>query len=315
MGNAARRLSALAESLLAALCYFDVFGYPLTSLELRRFRQLPVGGFETDEPSMGDVRAAAGEMLSAGLVGTRDGYWFLAGREGTVAERQRRFRLTEPKYRRARLVARLISRLPSVRLVAVCNSLSWDYADESSDIDFFVAVRPGTVWASRFLVAGVLAALGLRPDDQTHADRICLSFLVAETNLDLSRIAVSPDDPYLRYWAATIVPLFDPDGLAERFREANGWAFGRLPGAWTVRTGHRRLVRGKGWEWLMPVLRLLEKPSRRFQMRRFPAAITGQANLSGGVLVSDDILKFHVRDERRRFQREYAERLRRFGLD
>jgi len=102
------RTSSVAESLLAALCYFDIFGYPLTAEELRRFRQLPAGAGEQREPSLSDILAALGKLTERGLVESLGGLWFLPGRAGTVTERQRRFRMAESKYRRARLVTGLI---------------------------------------------------------------------------------------------------------------------------------------------------------------------------------------------------------------
>lgn len=292
---------SLRQSLLAALAYFDLFEYPLTLMELLRFR---FGG-----SSSAATASAALAALDGAPVGIKDGYWFLAGRESAVETRRRRFRLAGEKYARARTVVRWLRLLPSVRMVAVCNSLALANADTESDIDLFVVVRPGVLWITRLVAVGALAALGLRPTGESHADKVCMSFFVSEAAMDLSRLAIGPEDTYLRYWIATLVPLHDAGGTFASFLAANAWAADLLPGAPTApRRAPRPVVRTAGF--VMPLLRRLDRPAKRLQMRMFPAEIAAAANLDSRVVVSDDILKFHVTDRRAEFERRFRERLR-----
>lgn len=296
---------ALRRSLAATLAYFDLFDYPLTLNELMRHRyRFP------DEPSGASWPAA--DVLAAlddAAFGTKDGHWFLAGREATVGIRARRFRLAERKLARARRVASFVRFLPSVRLIAVCNSLAIANADVESDIDLFVVARPGTLWATRFAVVSALALLGLRPDDRSHADKVCMSFFVSEECADLSRCAFAPDDTYLRYWIATLLPLYDAGGIYRRFIEANAWVADRLPG---FRATDVRAAVPPAPRWarvLAPLVAVLERPARRFQMRAFPGEITRLANVDSRVMVSNDILKFHVNDRREEYERRFRERI------
>lgn len=295
---------ALRRSLAATLAYFDLFDYPLTLAELMRHRyRFP------DEPasspwSAADVLAALDDVA----FGTKDGHWFLAGREAVVETRARRFRLAERKLARARRVAAFLRLLPSVRMVAICNSLAIANEDVESDIDLFVVARPRTLWVTRFAVVSVLALLGLRPDDRSHADKVCMSFFVSEDCMDLSRCAFAPDDTYLRYWIATLQPVHDADGTFGRFVAANAWVKDRLPG---YRAADAVCASPSPWAaWLAPLVAALERPARRFQMRAFPSDIVRLANLDSRVMVSDDILKFHVNDRREEYERLFRERLR-----
>lgn len=301
--------SALRRSLAATLAYFDLFDHPLTLAELMRHRYRFPGETET-RPSAADALAA----LEDPAFGGRDGFWHLAGREALVEKRERRHRHAEKKFARARKVARFLRLLPSVRLVAVCNSLAITAADEGSDIDLFVVARAGTVWATRFVVAGALAILGLRPDERTHADKVCMSFYVAEPQQDLSRFALSPEDTYLRYWTATLVPLYDAGGAFARFMEANAWVRERLPGA--SAPSARTIAGPPRWTApFLPLLRLAEKPLRRLQTRMFPEDIAKLANRDSRVVVEGGVLKFHVNDRRAEYQRRFEEKLRTLGLD
>lgn len=296
---------SLRKSLLAALAYFDLFEYPLTLMELLRFR---FGGNQAPASA-----SAALEALDGAPVGNKDGYWFLAGRESTVETRRRRFRLAGEKYARARTVVRWLRLLPSVRMVAVCNSLALANADTESDIDLFVVVRPGALWITRLVAVGALAILGLRPTGESHADKVCMSFFLSDEQMDLSRLAIGPEDTYLRYWIATLVPLHDAGGVFASFLAENSWAADRLPGAPVAPLrAPRPVVRSVGF--LLPLLRRLDRPAKRLQMRMFPADIVASANLDSRVVISDDILKFHVTDRRAAFEAAFRVRLENLGL-
>ncbi len=298
---------ALRKSLAAALAYFDVFDYPLTLPELRRFRgQAETADGDVQDPDFSDVLDA----LSGLPVGVSDGFYHLKGREGTVAERRLRYRSAERKFRRARRFAGFLARLPSVRFAAVCNSLSLSHAADGSDIDLFVVARPGTVWATRLIAAGVLAALGLRPEEGNERDRLCLSFLVSENALDLSGLKLPVDDAYLPYWVATLLPLYDAGGLLKRLIAANSWIRRRIPGVRLQDYAQGRQIEPRRpIAPLLPAFRLFDTAARDFQSRLFPERIRRLMNRDTRVVVNDDILKFHVDDRREAVTRAFRERL------
>lgn len=291
----------LERSVFATLSYFDLFDYPLTLAEVARFRFAYPG--DGGDVALSDVRRA----LDAVGAGERDGFRYLEGRDALVGTRLRRYRLAAPKFRRARLAARLIGLLPSVRYVAVCNSLAIANADTESDIDLFVIARRGTLWITRFVIVSVLAVLRLRPTEETHADKLCLSFFVSDAALDLSVVALD-DDPYLRCWVASLTPLYD-DGVGEDFLRANEWVGERLPG-WRRDPSPTASFRLPG----VGLMRVLDVFAKRVQTSRFPPRIRDAANVDSRVVVTDDMLKFHVNDRRKAFADAHRERLARAGL-
>lgn len=296
-------MTTLERSVLATLCYFDLFDYPLTLAEVARYRYR-LDPDDASAPSFSDVRSA----LAAAGAGSVAGYHFLPGREGIVSTRLLRYRLAEPKFRRARRAAAVMGRMPSVRFVGVCNSLAIANAGTESDIDLFVIVRDGTVWTTRLAVVSALEALGLRPTDGSHADKLCLSFFLSDRDLDLSRVAVGAEDPYLRYWIASLVPLHD-DGVGEAFFSANRWIDDRVP------SRHRRRARAAAGPFPgIGLFRAVEPHAERLQRRMFPEAIRRAENTDTCVVVGDDMLKFHVNDRRAEYERRFRERLRELGL-
>jgi len=167
-----------------------------------------------------------------------------------------------------------------------------------------VVCRPGMLWTTRLLLAGTLKLLGLRPTPKVQRDRLCLSFFVAETSLDLSPHALPDGDPYLRFWVSTLVPLYDAGGVHECFLSANSWAFdsaATVAEADSVRRSGRRIGP-------------FERAARRLQWRKFPAQIRDMANRDSRVVVSDEVLKFHVIDRRADFRDEYRRRLGELGI-
>lgn len=306
--------ASLQRSLRATLSYFDLFDHPLTLMELARYRYRfsneSAGGRNdgaegaSNTPALSDMLTA----LDAIGAGTEDGFWFLPARAAIVASREHRYRLAEAKFRKARRVARFMRLLPSVRLVAVCNSLALANANEESDIDLFVVARPGTLWVTRLLVVGSLALLGLRPSSRTSADKVCMSFFVSERRLDLHDIALQPDDTYLRYWIASLAPLYDAGGVMDAFLAANAWAGERVPGALAVR--RRPVLAAAPFSTpLLPLLRAADPLARKLQSRLFPSEISANANAGTDVMVSDDILKFHVTDRRAEFESAFRGRI------
>lgn len=300
----------LHRSLLATLVYFDMFDYPLTLPELQQCRYR-LGSDKGTAPLLSVISA-----VGSGGICSRDGFYFLEGRDDIVDTRKRRFRLAEAKFRKARRAAKFMRLLPTVRMVAVCNSLAISNADRGSDIDMAVVVRPGYIWITRLMIVGALALLGLRPKPGKHADRFCVSFFVSEDCMDLRHLALPGGDAHFRYWMASFVPLYDAGGVFEGFMKQNIWITDRLSES-ALRKGpsSREVGPRPGWlDAFLPVLKRLERPARRYQMKRFPEEICSLMNKDSRVVVSDRMLKFHVNDRRAHYEELFMERLRALDL-
>ncbi|MFH1047442.1 MAG: hypothetical protein V1738_04020 [Patescibacteria group bacterium] len=283
------------NSALSALAWFDVFGFPLTAIEVARYS--PLFGQPITVSEVIDSFSSSPHVIQVG------GYYSLTASGTLTQQRQQRFRRTGPKLMRAKRVARLFGLLPSVRLVALCNSLAVANAGEDSDIDLFVVCRSGTLWLTRLTLAIPLIALGLRPTPANQKDKICLSFLVSENALDMSRYQCGDDDPYMRFWIETVVPLHDAGGVFDHFRRLNGWRY-RSSKTTTIeveKAGFRTSGR-------------IDRIAKRLQLARFPNRIRQMANLDSRVLISDDILKFHVNDRRELYRDRFRERLETISL-
>lgn len=227
-------------------------------------------------------------------------------------DEQRRNEFWHPrKLRAARRVAEWLLRLSSVRFVALCNTTALGHARDEGDLDFFVITKRNTLMATRALAVLPYKVLGQRPGEHHGRDAVCLSYFVADDGLDLSSHMLKPDDPYFRYWFLSLLPLYD-DGASEELWRANGYIVGRHPLArpWLVSPDLR--IRRPRLQ--IPVLRGMEKTAAIFQEKHFPPQINEVLNQDTRVMVTSQVLKFHVEDRREEYRKRYEEACERRGL-
>lgn len=192
----------------------------------------------------------------------------------------------ERKMWKSKRIARLITCLPFVRAVALCNSLAFQMTHDASDIDLFVITAAGRVWSARWWVTGILALLRQRARE-ARRDPVCVSFFVDERVTDLSHLALERD-VYFFYWQRTLTPLVGTHPLfAGGARMAPEF---RLRSAWPARV---RCILELGAR-LLP-----ESVVRRQQEHIMPAAIAARAAESDtAVVLNDTIIKLHENDRR-----------------
>lgn len=295
-------MTELQKSVIAAVVYFDIFDYPLTLTEVKRY----LGS---------DIRSRMLEVREC-LYGLKDkvsehrGFYFLRNRQEIVNTRIKRYNIAERKYKRALWVSKILSWLPHVRMIAVCNNLAYSNAHEASDIDLLIAAKAGRIWSCRFFILLILKLLGLRPRPSQTKDKICASFFVAEDNLNLESIKLK-NDVYLHYWLEQVAPIYD-ENVYDDFRRANAWNVVRGYGADLV---SRRKLRNyeikKLWKRVSEklFLGLDERFYRRLQMRIMPRKLKEIMNKDTRVAVNDRMLKFHENDRREYYGSLFKDRM------
>jgi hypothetical protein len=287
----------LSDSIYKTVAYFSLFDYPLTTFEIWKW----LFGYG-EKVSLVDLRRelSSNQMLT-NRFNSHNGFWSLAGKDVStlVQTRHERFLDAVRKYKRLRRATWYLSRIPSVRGIAACNTLAWNHTRASSDIDIFIIVREGSVWTTRLLAVAPFKILKMRPG-VAKRDPLCFTFFLSDTNLDLSPLQLEGSDPYLAYWSRSIVPVFDRDNVFTEFYKANGWLELELANCYQ-RSAHReRCCSAFGRSWRLP--NVLETISEKIQRRKFPEVIQNMANRDSRVVVSDAMLKFHDNDRRAEYR-------------
>lgn len=296
------------SAVLRTLAFHEAWGYAPTRPEL--VLTLDAAGGRLEEEA---VSRALEELRSDGTLGERSGrIGFSDSVDALAGELAVRDPLQPRKRRRAVRVARWLARLDGVRFVALANTTALGSARDGGDLDFFVIVRAGTIWTSRFLGVLPFKLFGMLPSEKGERDAVCLSYFIADDALDLSSHRLPGGDPYFHQWFLALLPLAD-DGVSADLWNANAEILGRHPFArpWIsppdLRIGFPRVR--------IPAIRVLEPMFRRIQHRWFPPAIRERMNRDSTVVVDDSALKFHVQDGRDAYRTRYADICIRRGIE
>lgn len=263
------------------LAFFDIFEHPLTLLEISVYL-----GWE------GSLAELLGVLEGRpGAVSSKNGFYFLYGREETIGTRQKRYNYSRRKLAIAHRFARLFSLCPFVQAVALANSIGSHNLRDESDIDFFIISSSGRLWLTRLYCAGLAKFLNRRPTKNNKRDRICLSFYISTDHLNLDDLKLLGGDPYFEYWQRSLVWLYDRKITAERFRSANGL------------NQERGILEREKKE-----LSVWEKLAKHWQLFVMPPVLKNQISKTG-VVISDSVLKLYARDRRQEFLDKLNEKL------
>ncbi len=299
-------------AILRTLCFYEVIGYAPTRAEL--FLTLDGGGEDigtSQAELLNTVRLnhAWGALVSAGIIFEQHGrVCCAAASSDLIPTIQSRDWLQPFKRRRAQRVADYLSRLPSVRFVALVNTTALGYARAESDLDFFVLVRAGTIWTSRLLGGLPFRIMGMMPNDQPQQHAICLSYWITDDALELASHTLPGDDPYFRYWFLSLLPLFD-DGVSQIFWRTNAQLRARHPRAqpWVIAPEVDNAQCAAGARSDPARYSVFEVLARQLQLRWFPQTVVARMNRDTTVIVNDQVLKFHVIDRRQAYRQQYKD--------
>lgn len=196
---------------LDPIVYGDIFDYPLTLDEIWRYCPLPF----TREQLVRRLDGSESTNAAAALLGSRDGFYYLQGREELVDRRRRREDVSRTIWKRARKVAGLIQHVPFIRALAVTGSLTTDNTEEDGDPDFLVITESNRIWTVFFFL-GTIQKL-------TSTRTLCPNFYISSESL-----GVTPRDYYNAREVTQAIPLVGME-LFQRFIEANSWVRDYIP--------------------------------------------------------------------------------------
>lgn len=275
------------ENLYKALKYFDMFSYPLTRVEAKAWQ------WTSDELH---------RNINIEDIEEKDGFYFLNGREDIIKIRQDRYKISDQKILKARSIIKLFRLLPSVKMIAICNSLGYQNARAESDIDLFIITTPGKIWLTRFWLTSLLKLMRLRPYDRgVKKDTFCLTFFMTTENFNIESLKIGNTDVYLTYWLTQLIPLYNPENIYEYFLQANDWVLKYLPDFISYKVSDDRRIDHSHWSKLFRFLTLpgWENILKNFQLKIMPNSLQQAANKDTRVVIKENILKFHGSDDNR----------------
>ena len=195
---------------IRTLLYFDIFNYPLKENEILEFHPHAQDEFL--------ILEALQSLLKREFIFKLNNFYSLRPTFSLAERRQVGNKLAEKRLKTARKFGTLISKFPFVRAVMLSGSISKNYMDENSDIDYFIVTEPGKLWLTRGLLA-VFRRLFLFNSRKFF----CTNYFI-----DSSSLEIEEKNIYTAIEISTLIPVHGRD-LYRQFVERNRWIRYHLP--------------------------------------------------------------------------------------
>lgn len=304
----------LEKSIIKTLAFFDVFDYPLTNLEIFKWLYRPDKKYSLLQVE----EALENSEFLKNEIASQEGFYSLKNREHLYLKRKQNNNLAERKFRRACILASIYRYVPFVRMIAICNTLAYSNAKETSDIDLFIIAKKNTIWLARFFTIFFVRVLGQRPEPDNKKDTFCLSFFIEEDSLNIRNTMLHKDDIYYPYWISQLMPLYDPDGLYQKFLVANDWYLQYLPNSYPnqfskeVRADRKSKIVAKITQGIFKIPFLgdyLHSFLRELQIKIIDRNLKSLINVDTRIIVNEKMLKFYPNDNRELFFKRWQEKV------
>jgi hypothetical protein len=202
----------LHTSILKTIAYFDLFNYPLTLEDIRRFLDV--------KANEGEIRVETEMLVQEGRLYKSGAYYSLQDNTALALKRLRGEAHADELLLIAARGARLLYQFPFVRGVCISGSLSKRCADEKADIDYFIITSANRIWIARTLMH-LFKKLTFLIGRQ---HRYCMNYYIDEDALEIREKNI-----FTAIELFTLLPMSGDEGLDKFFR-ANDWASEYFPG-------------------------------------------------------------------------------------
>ena len=202
---------SVKKEILATLSYFDLFSYPLKPIEVIQF----LGAVCTTQ----EVTAALCELEQEQAIFKLDEFYSLQNDFALISRRKKGNIKARQLLIKADRIALLLSLFPFVRGVAVSGSLSKNFADDRSDVDFFIIAKSNRLWLARTFMHCFKKLTFLAGKQHLF----CMNYYIDEEMLTIKEKNI-----FTAIEIATLMPLRGIDTFKNFFQE-NKWANDFLP--------------------------------------------------------------------------------------
>jgi len=267
------------KAILKTLLYSNFFDYPLRIEEIYKF-------LITDQ-KIDKAQFHKSLQKVKSQVKTKDGFYFLSGRNELVQIRKEREKVSLGKMQKTKKIISVLSLIPTIKLIGVSGTLSMKNSTQGDDIDIFVITKKGFIWTTRMLMIIILLVLGVyrTKNSKAYSDKICLNMLVDENSLRLEK------NLYIAHEIAQLVPVFERENAYRQFLQKNNWVDGFMINALSGQKDYLKKESGiidKIFIYLFGLF-AFEKIAKFFQLSYMKKNITTET-------VEDNVLRLHPFD-------------------
>jgi hypothetical protein len=196
---------SIKKDILATLTYFNMFDYPLRKSEIFIF----LGHCD----DFHEFELALNNLINESAIFKIGDFYSLYNNYALAARRYKGNGKATLMLKKAEQAANIISAFPFVKGVAVSGSLSKYFADDNTDIDFFIITSANRLWIARTFLH-IFKKITYLFNMQ---DLFCMNYFVDEAEL-----CILEKNIYTATEIATILPLRGPK-IFDIFFKVNNW--------------------------------------------------------------------------------------------
>lgn len=226
-------LTPLSQSIVKTLLYYDIFNYPLKVNEIYRF-------LDSKNMNETEIDGELKFLCDRHLVFKFGDFFSLQNSERNVIRRVKGNDQAKKYLEIAKQKGKLIMQFPFVSAVMASGSLSKEFMDENSDIDFFIATKPGRLWIARTLLI-----LYKRLFLFNSHKYFCVNYFV-----DTDHMGIEERNIFTATELATVIPLYGAE-YYQKLHQTNSWVTEIFPNYHprsidgvppSIQTGMRKLI-------------------------------------------------------------------------
>lgn len=215
----------IEQAVVKVLQYFDFFQFPLKKREIWTY----IGVSCTED----ELDLHLGRLLEKEEVYQIEDFYLLRFEPALIERRKKGGIQFQKEISKAKIVAKIIMAFPFVRMVSISGSLSKGYADQKSDIDFFIVTESNNLWVCRSLLHLLKKFTFLFKQEHSF----CMNYFIADKHLEIEE-----QNYFTAIELSTLIPMTG-HSFYHDLLEVNSWISSFLP---NYRQKDRNGIRKKG---------------------------------------------------------------------
>jgi hypothetical protein len=290
-------LSPCAKAILKTLLYYDVFQYPLQEEEIRTF--LSVKSSET-------IAEELKQLVRYRLIGEQEGFYFIGAGKEKVSRRKKGNKEAERYLKIASKHVRWLSALPFIQCICISGSLSKNYMDEKSDIDYFIITDANRLWIFRAILSLICKVLWVLRSQKYF----CPNYIITRNTFE-----IKDKNIYTAIEIATLLPVYNATSY-NNFMNANLWVKEYFPnfsiGQPSAQIQPLRKKRQATTQWTEELFTTLDENLYWLYKKHYQRKFYNLYGVNVGITELDfhkDIYKMHLAGHRNKILDRYEENL------
>ena len=281
----------IKKDILSTLAYFDMFEYPLKKRELLVFlpHSCDNAGFES----------AIDYLLNESVIFKLGEFYCLHHNYALIDRRIKGNARAELMLKKAAAGARLLSKFPYVKGVAISGSLSKNFADDTTDVDYFIITAANRLWIARSFLHLFKKVTFLFNKQHFY----CMNYFIDEC-----QPVILEKNIYTAIEVSTLLPLFGPKTF-EHFYATNDWTRQFLPNHFLRNTSALQ-IKPQPVKWLIEKIfnnrpgTLLDNFLMKLTSKSWDAKAQSKKKNNRGILMALDTSKHHAKPSPVNFQQK-----------